>query len=87
MEQGQGAKLQQVSAKPSDGLILFTVDAASIFYDAHAHSHITSIAIVDFDERFSVCIVIAICLEAVASFFESPGCLWSATVVLPGGTP
>ncbi len=35
MEQGQGAKLQQVSAKPSDGLILFTVDAASTFDDAH----------------------------------------------------
>lgn len=34
MEQGQGAKLQQVSAKPSDGLILFTVDAASSFGDA-----------------------------------------------------
>jgi hypothetical protein len=34
MEQGQGAKLKQVSAKPSDGLILFTVDAASTFDDA-----------------------------------------------------
>jgi len=34
MEQGQGAKLKQVSAKPSDGLVLFTVDAASSFDDA-----------------------------------------------------
>jgi hypothetical protein len=34
MEQGQGAKLRQVSAKPSDGLILFTVDAAGTFDDA-----------------------------------------------------
>ena len=34
LEQGQGAKLKQVSAKPSDGLILFTVDAASTFDDA-----------------------------------------------------
>ena len=34
MEQGQGAKLKPVSAKPSDGLILFTVDAASTFDDA-----------------------------------------------------
>jgi hypothetical protein len=34
MEQGQGAKLKQASAKPSDGLILFTVDAASTFNDA-----------------------------------------------------
>ncbi|MGB6726806.1 MAG: c-type cytochrome domain-containing protein, partial [Terracidiphilus sp.] len=34
MEQGQGAKLKPVSAKPSDGLILFTVDAASTFGDA-----------------------------------------------------
>lgn len=34
MEQGQGAKLKQLSAKPSDGLILFTVDAASTFNDA-----------------------------------------------------
>ncbi len=34
MGQGQGAKLKPVSAKPSDGLILFTVDAASTFGDA-----------------------------------------------------
>jgi mono/diheme cytochrome c family protein len=34
MEQGKGAKLKQVSAKPSDGLILFTVDAARTFDDA-----------------------------------------------------
>ena len=34
MEQGQGAKLKQVSARPSDGLLLFTVDAASTFGDA-----------------------------------------------------
>jgi len=34
MEQGQGAKLKQVSANPSDGMILFTVDAASTFGDA-----------------------------------------------------
>jgi len=34
MAQGQGAKLKQVSAKPSDGLILFTVDKASTFDDA-----------------------------------------------------
>jgi uncharacterized membrane protein/mono/diheme cytochrome c family protein len=34
MDEGQGAKLRQVSAKPSDGLILFTVDAASTFNDA-----------------------------------------------------
>lgn len=34
MEQSQGAKLKQVSAKPSDGLILFTVDAAGTFDDA-----------------------------------------------------
>ncbi|HWE86777.1 MAG TPA: c-type cytochrome domain-containing protein [Terracidiphilus sp.] len=34
MQQGQGAKLKQVSATPSDGLILFTVDAASTFDDA-----------------------------------------------------
>jgi len=34
MEQGQGAKLKQVSANPSDGLILFTVDAAGTFDDA-----------------------------------------------------
>jgi len=34
MEQGQGAKLKQVSANPSDGLILFTVNAAGTFDDA-----------------------------------------------------
>jgi Planctomycete cytochrome C len=34
MDEGQGAKLRQVSARPSDGLILFTVDAASTFDDA-----------------------------------------------------
>jgi hypothetical protein len=34
MDQGQGAKLRPVSAKSSDGLILFTVDAASTFNDA-----------------------------------------------------
>lgn len=34
MDQGQGAKLKAVSAKPSDGLILFTVDSASAFDDA-----------------------------------------------------
>ncbi len=34
MALGQGAKLKQVSAKPSDGLVLFTVDAASTFDDA-----------------------------------------------------
>ncbi len=34
METGQGAKLLQVSRKPSDGLILSTVDAASNFGDA-----------------------------------------------------
>lgn len=34
LEQGQGAKLKAVSAKPSDGLILFTVDAAGSFDDA-----------------------------------------------------
>ena len=34
MDQGQGAKLKQVSAKPSDGLVLFTVDSASAFNDA-----------------------------------------------------
>lgn len=34
MEQGQDAKLKQLSAKPSDGLILFTVNAASTFNDA-----------------------------------------------------
>jgi mono/diheme cytochrome c family protein len=34
MEKGQGAKLMQVSSKPSDGLILNTVDVASSFGDA-----------------------------------------------------
>ena len=34
MELGQGAKLKQVSANPSDGLVLFTVDAAGAFDDA-----------------------------------------------------
>jgi uncharacterized membrane protein len=34
MEQGQGPKLKQVSANPSDGLILFTVDAPGTFDDA-----------------------------------------------------
>jgi uncharacterized membrane protein len=34
MDQGQGAKLKQMSAKPSDGLVLFTVDAAGTFDDA-----------------------------------------------------
>lgn len=34
MEQTQGAKLKQVSSKPEDGLILFTVDASSSFGDA-----------------------------------------------------
>jgi uncharacterized membrane protein/mono/diheme cytochrome c family protein len=34
MGQNQGAKLMQVSAKPEDGLILFTVDAANRFDDA-----------------------------------------------------
>jgi uncharacterized membrane protein len=34
MAQGQGAKLKAVSAKPSDGLVLFTVDSASTFDDA-----------------------------------------------------
>jgi uncharacterized membrane protein len=34
MEQGQGAKLKPVSATPSDGLILFTVDSAGTFDDA-----------------------------------------------------
>lgn len=34
MESGQGAKLVPVSSKPSDGLILNTVDAASSFNDA-----------------------------------------------------
>jgi uncharacterized membrane protein/mono/diheme cytochrome c family protein len=34
MEKGQGAKLMQVSSKPSDGLILNTSDAAGSFGDA-----------------------------------------------------
>jgi hypothetical protein len=34
MQQAQGAKLIQVSSKPEDGLILFTVDAAGSFGDA-----------------------------------------------------
>lgn len=34
MEKTQGAKLMPVSAKPADGLILFTVNAASSFGDA-----------------------------------------------------
>ena len=34
MDHTQGAKLKQVSAKPSDGLVLFTVDAAGSFGDA-----------------------------------------------------
>ncbi len=34
MQQSQGAKLMQVSSKPSDGLVLFTVDAAGTFGDA-----------------------------------------------------
>ena len=34
MAKTQGAKLMPVSAKPADGLILFTVDAASSFGDA-----------------------------------------------------
>jgi hypothetical protein len=34
MEKGQGAKLMHVSSKPSDGLVLYTVDAASSFGDA-----------------------------------------------------
>jgi uncharacterized membrane protein/mono/diheme cytochrome c family protein len=34
MQQAQGAKLIPVSSKPEDGLILFTVDAASSFGDA-----------------------------------------------------
>jgi hypothetical protein len=34
MQQAQGAKLIPVSAKPSDGLTLYTVDAASTFGDA-----------------------------------------------------
>ena len=34
MQQAQGAKLIQVSSKPEDGLILFTVDTAGTFGDA-----------------------------------------------------
>jgi hypothetical protein len=34
MEKGQGAKLMQVSSKPSEGLVLYTVDAAASFGDA-----------------------------------------------------
>jgi hypothetical protein len=34
MQQTQGAKLMPVSVKPGDGLVLFTVDAASSFGDA-----------------------------------------------------
>jgi hypothetical protein len=34
MQETQGAKLMQVSVRPEDGLILFTVDAASSFGDA-----------------------------------------------------
>jgi mono/diheme cytochrome c family protein len=34
MQKGQGAKLVQVSAKPEDGLVLFTVDVAANFGDA-----------------------------------------------------
>lgn len=34
MERSQGAKLMHVSSKPSDGLVLYTVDAASSFGDA-----------------------------------------------------
>lgn len=34
MQQGLGAKLLQVSQKPSDGLVLYTVDVASNFGDA-----------------------------------------------------
>lgn len=34
MQKGQGAKLVQVSSKPSDGLILNTIDAAGTFGDA-----------------------------------------------------
>jgi hypothetical protein len=34
MEKSQGAKLMHVSSKPSDGLVLYTVDAASGFGDA-----------------------------------------------------
>jgi hypothetical protein len=34
MDQSQGAKLKQVSSKPEDGLILYTVDIAPSFGDA-----------------------------------------------------
>jgi uncharacterized membrane protein/mono/diheme cytochrome c family protein len=34
MERGQGAKLMPVSAKPEDGLVLYTVDASASFGDA-----------------------------------------------------
>lgn len=34
MQKGQGAKLLQVSSKPSDGLILNTVDVGATFHDA-----------------------------------------------------
>jgi uncharacterized membrane protein/mono/diheme cytochrome c family protein len=34
MDEGQGAKLMPVSAKPEDGLVLYTVDAAASFGDA-----------------------------------------------------
>jgi uncharacterized membrane protein/mono/diheme cytochrome c family protein len=34
MEQSQGAKLMPVSAKPEDGLVLYTTDAAATFGDA-----------------------------------------------------
>jgi len=34
MEKSQGAKLMPVSSKPSDGLVLYTVDAASSFGDS-----------------------------------------------------
>jgi uncharacterized membrane protein/mono/diheme cytochrome c family protein len=34
LQQGQGAKLRQVSSKPGDGLILATVDAPAVFGDA-----------------------------------------------------
>ena len=34
MEKSQGAKLMHVSGKPSDGLVLYTVDASSSFGDA-----------------------------------------------------
>jgi mono/diheme cytochrome c family protein len=34
MDQGQGPKLKQLSSKPEDGLILFTVDSSASFGDA-----------------------------------------------------